>query len=315
LKQIADKLDVKVSLLLTLNKPRYKGLTSNAKLQEGTSIVVPVSKGTQPKSSKKQKRTPETPIIDIPEEATKDYSAVEDETLKQIAAKINVDVSILLTLNKPRYKGLTTAAKLQEGTLIAYPASHELPAPVVEEELETLPWSISHDAKEVYLAKDNETLKQIASKLHVDVEELLKLNQEKYSGLSIHAKLQRGTVILTPCCESAAGSSDGKLTHKAVVVGNTQAANGEMFNWTVFVKGMDHSTAPSGVDSVTFHLHPDFKPKSVKITEPPFQLSRSGWGSFDVGVEIKTSDGIIVEIDHGLELNDAFSVQHVALKP
>ena len=206
LKHIADKLDVKVSLLLTLNKPRYKGLTTNAKLQEGTSIVVPVNKGTQPKSSKKQKRTPETPIINIPEEDTKDYSAVEDETLKQIAAKINVELSILLTLNKPRYKGLTTAAKLQEGTLIAYPASHELPAPVVEEELETLPWSISHDAKEVYLAKDNETLKQIASKLHVDVNELLKLNEEKYSGLSIHAKLQRGTVILTPCCESAAGS-------------------------------------------------------------------------------------------------------------
>ena len=42
LKQIADKLDVDVTILLSLNKPYYKGLTKNAKLQAGTEIDVPV---------------------------------------------------------------------------------------------------------------------------------------------------------------------------------------------------------------------------------------------------------------------------------
>ena len=71
--------------------------------------------------------------------------------------------------------------------------------------------------------------------------------------------------------------------------------------------------APQDVASVTFHLHPDFDPHVITISEPPFQLSRSGWGAFDVGVEIVTTSGLKVETEHLLNLNDPFEVIHVPL--
>ena len=41
------------------------------------------------------------------------------------------------------------------------------------------------------------------------------------------------------------------------------------------------------IKSVTYHLHPTFKPNVIKIEEAPFLLSRIGWGYFDVEVEIE----------------------------
>ena len=41
------------------------------------------------------------------------------------------------------------------------------------------------------------------------------------------------------------------------------------------------------IKSVTYHLHPTFKPSVVKIEEAPFLLSRIGWGYFDIEVEIE----------------------------
>lgn len=52
--------------------------------------------------------------------------AHEDETLKQIGARIGVDPTHLLTLNKDRYKGLTAHAKLQEGTILLVPPGAHL---------------------------------------------------------------------------------------------------------------------------------------------------------------------------------------------
>ena len=36
------------------------------------------------------------------------------------------------------------------------------------------------------------------------------------------------------------------------------------------------------IKSVTYHLHPTFRPNKIKVTEAPFLLSRLGWGYFEV---------------------------------
>lgn len=41
------------------------------------------------------------------------------------------------------------------------------------------------------------------------------------------------------------------------------------------------------IKSVTYNLHPTFKPSKIKLTEAPFLLSRVGWGWFDVEMDIE----------------------------
>lgn len=41
------------------------------------------------------------------------------------------------------------------------------------------------------------------------------------------------------------------------------------------------------IKSVTYHLHPTFKPNKIKISEAPFLLSRVGWGTFDIDMDIE----------------------------
>ena len=49
------------------------------------------------------------------------------------------------------------------------------------------------------------------------------------------------------------------------------------------------------IESVTYHLHPTFKPNVIKVEKAPFLLSRIGWGYFEVEIEIvfKKSTGLL----------------------
>ena len=41
------------------------------------------------------------------------------------------------------------------------------------------------------------------------------------------------------------------------------------------------------IESVTYFLHPTFKPSRIEVNEAPFLLSRLGWGYFDVKMHIQ----------------------------
>ena len=57
--------------------------------------------------------------------------------------------------------------------------------------------------------------------------------------------------------------------------------------WTVFVRGQNNIDVQEVVESVTFQLHPSFaEPKRV-LTEPPYEVTETGWGEFEIGIEIK----------------------------
>lgn len=57
--------------------------------------------------------------------------------------------------------------------------------------------------------------------------------------------------------------------------------------WKCFVR-IENSTSPAEnsefIKSVEFHLHPTFTPPVVKITRPPFEVERLGWGWFYIKV-------------------------------
>ena len=58
--------------------------------------------------------------------------------------------------------------------------------------------------------------------------------------------------------------------------------------WCMFmsINGSPEETAKY-IKSVTYHLHPTFKPSKITVKEAPFLLSRLGWGYFDVEMDIE----------------------------
>ena len=41
------------------------------------------------------------------------------------------------------------------------------------------------------------------------------------------------------------------------------------------------------IKSVTYRLHPTFKPRLITVIEAPFLLSRVGWGTFEIDMDVE----------------------------
>ena len=80
-------------------------------------------------------------------------------------------------------------------------------------------------------------------------------------------------------------------THSDVIAPKISNSNKKAKNshrWTMFVafNGATDLTAQY-IKSVTYHLHPTFKPSVIKLTEAPFLLARVGWGYFEIDMDIE----------------------------
>jgi hypothetical protein len=64
------------------------------------------------------------------------------------------------------------------------------------------------------------------------------------------------------------------------------------------------------IKKVTFNLHPTFNPPSIYVNKAPFQLSRIGWGTFNIGIVIEFQDYLKIdkmELDHMLSFSRALT--------
>ena len=88
---------------------------------------------------------------------------------------------------------------------------------------------------------------------------------------------------------------------KRIIVGNTsqyldptvrQSGEGSTHKWMVYVRGPSEEADISYfVRAVRFFLHPSYHPNDiVRITTPPFHLTRLGWGEFPVRVQLEFCD-------------------------
>ncbi|XP_031415344.1 YEATS domain-containing protein 2 isoform X1 [Clupea harengus] len=107
---------------------------------------------------------------------------------------------------------------------------------------------------------------------------------------------------------------------KTIVVGNVskyiapdkrEENDQSTHKWMVYVRGskkepsIDHF-----VRKVWFFLHPSYKPNDlVEVSEPPFHLTRRGWGEFPVRVQIHFKDTRNKRIDiiHNLKLDRTYT--------
>ncbi|XP_073530583.1 YEATS domain-containing protein 2 isoform X2 [Phyllobates terribilis] len=118
------------------------------------------------------------------------------------------------------------------------------------------------------------------------------------------------------------GSEDTsrRFVKKTIVVGNVskyippdkrEENDQSTHKWMIYVRGcrkepsIDHF-----VKKVWFFLHPSYKPNDlVEVKEPPFHLTRRGWGEFPVRVQIHFKDNQNKRIDiiHNLKLDRTYT--------
>ncbi|KAG7263956.1 hypothetical protein CRUP_024290, partial [Coryphaenoides rupestris] len=110
------------------------------------------------------------------------------------------------------------------------------------------------------------------------------------------------------------------FTKKTIVVGNVskyippdkrEENDQSTHKWMLYVRGcrrepsIDHF-----VKKVWFFLHPSYKPNDlVEVSEPPFHLTRRGWGEFPVRIQIHFKDPRNKRIDiiHQLKLDRTYT--------
>jgi len=90
----------------------------------------------------------------------------------------------------------------------------------------------------------------------------------------------------------------GDQLQRSLRIGNTHKLTNSIGSdnkhiWKMFVELLDteqeeilEEDASEVIDKVTFHLHPTFSPPSITVSEPPFEISRIGWGYFEVKVTV-----------------------------
>ena len=71
------------------------------------------------------------------------------------------------------------------------------------------------------------------------------------------------------------------------------------------------------IKSVTYHLDPSFKPSVFKVTEAPFNLSRVGWGYFEIEIEVEFQEKFqlpIKKLSHMLSFENEGHTQNITLE-
>ena len=81
------------------------------------------------------------------------------------------------------------------------------------------------------------------------------------------------------------------------------------YEWTLEIKGA--SDELDTIDSVRYTLHPTFQssPQKIRAREIGFKLTRVGWGTFTVGIQIEFIDHTAIDCEYAL----TFAAEHEAL--
>lgn len=65
-----------------------------------------------------------------------------------------------------------------------------------------------------------------------------------------------------------------------------KATETQSHKWTVYVRGATNEDLGVVIKRVEFRLHPSFNNPVRVVDSPPFELSESGWGEFEIGISL-----------------------------
>ena len=93
----------------------------------------------------------------------------------------------------------------------------------------------------------------------------------------------QNTEYILPCCFGTVAYWLGK-----------KADEYHSHRWTVYFRGHDGEDVTHAVKRVVFALHPSFK-EAVRVLEhPPFEVTETGWGEFEIGITVHWKDDVRV---------------------
>uniref|UniRef100_A0A8C8XFS3 YEATS domain-containing protein 2 n=1 Tax=Panthera leo TaxID=9689 RepID=A0A8C8XFS3_PANLE len=173
------------------------------------------------------------------------------------------------------------------------------------------------------LSQHNDFLSDKDNNSNMDIEERLSNNMEqrpsRNTGRDIASitgshKTEQRNADLT-------GDETSRLfVKKTIVVGNVskyippdkrEENDQSTHKWMVYVRGSRREPSINHfVKKVWFFLHPSYKPNDlVEVREPPFHLTRRGWGEFPVRVQVhfKDSQNKRIDIIHNLKLDRTYT--------
>ena len=97
-----------------------------------------------------------------------------------------------------------------------------------------------------------------------------------------------------------------------------KATETETHKWTLYVRSGDNTDTGDVISKVVFHLHPTFHNPDREVTTPPFELTETGWGEFEVSADVHfvaTAGAPHVELVHRLRLYSDADPTGVSRKP
>lgn len=173
------------------------------------------------------------------------------------------------------------------------------------------------------LSQHNDFLSDKDNNSHMDLEERLSNNVEQKP--SRNAGRDTSSVAGSHKTEQRNADLTGDETSrlfvkKTIVVGNVskyippdkrEENDQSTHKWMVYVRGSRREPSINHfVKKVWFFLHPSYKPNDlVEVREPPFHLTRRGWGEFPVRVQVhfKDSQNKRIDIIHNLKLDRTYT--------
>jgi len=88
--------------------------------------------------------------------------------------------------------------------------------------------------------------------------------------------------------------------------------------WTVYIRGPDgrrgNSRDDFNIEKVRFQLYPTYEPSLIELTRPPFEVTRDGWGTFDVAAEVFLKDGTTLNLVRPLDFIDKGSWKKISMR-
>merc|ERR1719235_401524 len=75
--------------------------------------------------------------------------------------------------------------------------------------------------------------------------------------------------------------------------------------WTVYLRSPTGEDLSHLLSKVVFSLHQSFAQPTRTVTQPPFEVTETGWGEFDIGITLHLSEDARepgVELQHLLKL-------------
>ncbi len=103
----------------------------------------------------------------------------------------------------------------------------------------------------------------------------------------------------TPIGPSGGGQrARGVTVIKPIVYGSVSKTfpkkrelDGHTHEWTVYVKPFANEDMSNYVKKVQFKLHESYANPSRVVSKPPYEVSETGWGEFEVQIKIHFNDG------------------------